>query len=92
MNLDARTNGPVVNESFETSVPGVFACGNVLHVHDLVDFVSEEAKAAGIRAAEYVQREASGEKTSPAQREKVLTIVPQEGINYTVPKYIHRIK
>ena len=89
VNLDARTNGPVVNESFETSVPGVFACGNVLHVHDLVDFVSEEAKAAGIRAAEYVQREASGEKTSPAQPEKVLTIVPQEGINYTVPKYIH---
>ena len=89
VNLDARTNGPVVNESFETSVPGVFACGNVLHVHDLVDFGSEEAKAAGIRAAEYVQREASGEKTSPAQPEKVLTIVPQEGINYTVPKYIH---
>ena len=51
VNLDARTNGPVVNESFETSVPGVFACGNVLHVHDLVDLVSEEAKAAGIRAA-----------------------------------------
>ncbi|MEE1227530.1 MAG: NAD(P)/FAD-dependent oxidoreductase, partial [Lachnospiraceae bacterium] len=50
-----RTNGPIVNESLETSVPGVFACGNVLHVHDLVDFVSEEATNAGKFAAEYVK-------------------------------------
>lgn len=90
--LDARTNGPVVNESFETSVPGVFACGNVLHVHDLVDFVSEEAKAAGERAAEYVQREESEEKASSDLSEEILTIVPQDGINYTVPKYIHQDK
>ena len=50
------TSGPIVNESLETNVDGVFACGNVLHVHDLVDFVSEEAKAAGRNAAEYVKR------------------------------------
>ena len=48
------TSGPVVNESLETSIPGVFACGNVLHVHDLVDFVSQEAASAGRHAAEYV--------------------------------------
>ena len=48
------TNGPSVNESLETSVPGVFACGNVLHVHDLVDYVSQEAANAGRYAAEYI--------------------------------------
>ena len=53
--LNPVTSGPVVNESLETNVPGVFACGNVLHVHDLVDYVSEEATAAGRHAAEYVK-------------------------------------
>lgn len=52
--LSRITSGPVVNESLETSVPGIFACGNVLHVHDLVDFVSQEAGKAGEKAAEYV--------------------------------------
>ena len=60
--MSSITNGPSVNESLETSVPGVFACGNVLHVHDLVDFVSEEAANAGRRAAEYA-RETSGESS-----------------------------
>lgn len=54
--LNPVTSGPFVNESLETSVPGVFACGNVLHVHDLVDYVSEEAAAAGRHAASYVQK------------------------------------
>ena len=49
--LSRVTNGPVVNESLETGVPGIFACGNVLHVHDLVDYVSEEAAQAGRAAA-----------------------------------------
>ena len=53
--LSRVTSGPVVNESLETNIEGVFACGNVLHVHDLVDFVSEEAAAAGRNAARYVQ-------------------------------------
>lgn len=52
--LNPVTNGPLVNESLETNLPGVFACGNVLHVHDLVDYVSQEAAAAGKYAAEYV--------------------------------------
>lgn len=54
--MDTKTNGPVVNDRLECSIPGVFACGNVLHVHELVDHVSAEAKEAGRYAAEYVQR------------------------------------
>ncbi len=52
--LSRITNGPIVNESLETNIEGVFACGNVLHVHDLVDFVSQEAAKAGEKAAKYV--------------------------------------
>ena len=51
------TSGAVVNEELQTSVPGIFSCGNVLHVHDLVDFVSEEARKAGVNAYRYVQGE-----------------------------------
>ena len=52
--MDTKTNGPIVNERLECSIPGVFACGNVLHVHELVDHVSAEADNAGRYAAEYV--------------------------------------
>lgn len=57
--MDHVTAGPFVNESLETSIPGVFACGNVLHVHDLVDYVSEEAQRAGANAARYLRGELS---------------------------------
>ncbi len=71
------TGGPVVDESLETSVPGVFACGNVLHVHDLVDFVSQEAEQAGRRAARFLQR---GE-----ERGRAIRLVAGKGVRYTVP-------
>lgn len=80
--LSRVTNGPEVNESLMTNIPGVFACGNVLHVHDLVDYVSEEAAAAGRAAAQYV----SGDE---AQEEgKVITLKPTGGVRYTVPSTI----
>ena len=77
--LSAVTKGPVVNESLETNISGVFACGNVLHVHDLVDYVSEEAKRAGETAARYV----SGGITEQSGREVVLRA--ESGVRYTVP-------
>jgi hypothetical protein len=69
--LSLVTSGPVVNESLETNVEGVFACGNVLHVHDLVDFVSEEAALAGKNAAAYVRRlEAAEGCAGPAAQDE----------------------
>ena len=53
--MDEKTGGPVVNDRLETTVPGMFACGNVLHVHDLVDHVSQEAEKAGEWAAQYLR-------------------------------------
>ena len=71
------TNGPLVNEQLETSIPGVFACGNVLHVHDLVDYVSQEAAVAGRAAAETVR---AGE----SERHEI-PITVSGGVRYTVP-------
>lgn len=82
--LHPVTGGPVVNESLETSIPGVFACGNVLHVHDLVDFVSEEAGTAGRNAAEYVKQ---GEECRQGGKE--IKMNPVEGVRYTVPGTIN---
>lgn len=94
--LDSVTNGPCVNESLETGVSGIFACGNVLHVHDLVDYVSEEAAAAGKNAAKYVLRNAavsSGAQKSLAATKgisphKDIPLIPTDGVRYTVPKTI----
>ncbi len=72
VDLNPATSGPRVNESLETSIKGVFACGNVLHVHDLVDFVSEEAAAAGRHAAAYVKstdRNSGGEASGVSRFE-----------------------
>lgn len=82
--LSRVTSGAVVNESLETSVEGVFACGNVLHVHDLVDYVSEEAKWAGIHAAEYIHNW----KEEAIKETWELEVEPQNGIRYTVPQTI----
>ena len=79
------TSGPLVNESLETNIEGVFACGNVLHVHDLVDFVSQEAEAAGKHAAEYVLE---GEKAVGRE----ISIIATDGVRYTVPKTINPMR
>lgn len=76
--LDLRTNGIIVSESMETNREGIFACGNVVHVHDLVDFVTEEAKNAGKNAAKYIK----GKK----RLNHFTEIKNGENISYTVPQ------
>lgn len=83
--MDSVTRGPMVDNHFETSVEGIFACGNVLHVHDLVDFVSEEAGMAGRHAAAYVQR-AEGTKEHAARE---VRLEPSGGVRYTVPQILY---
>ncbi len=76
--IDRRTSGPIVNEMMETSIPGIFACGNVVHVHDLVDFVSAEARKAGKAAAKYIKDE--------VKDGKYVELKNGFGITYTVPQ------
>lgn len=79
--LDPRTNGPLVDESMQTSLPGVFACGNVVHVHDLVDFVTMESGRAGKAAARFLAG-------APAE-ETALPLENGENVTYTVPQSVH---
>lgn len=79
VSLSPVTGGPAVNEQLETDKPGVFACGNVLHVHDLVDYVSEEAQTAGKNAAAYL----TGSLVN--NREGEVPILPGGAVRYTVP-------
>lgn len=80
--LSPATSGAVVDESFETSVPGIFACGNVLHVHDLVDHVSNESFLAGAAAARYIR---NGRQDTPLVR-----VLDGDGVRGTVPQLIRK--
>ena len=96
VSLDRITSGPVVDQNRQTSVEGIFACGNVLHVHDLVDYVSEEAEIAGRSAAEYIAAAAdcnTDNTTCTVQPESVHIPVTTDGkIRYTVPQIITQKK
>ena len=81
--INGATNGPSVDDRLETSVSGIFACGNVLHVHDLVDFVSEEAGRAGRNAASFIK--ANGRKTNEPH---VIEVTAGNGVRYTVPSTV----
>ncbi len=81
--MNPITSGPRVDDSLETNIPGVFACGNVLHVHDLVDYVSEEAALAGANAAKYVKNGGKEEKGS-----HIVEVKATDGARYTVPSTI----
>lgn len=77
--LDDRTGGPIVNEGRETNIDGIFACGNVLHVHDLVDWVTEESQIAGDWAAKYISGDykRSEQKIEVKAGENVAYVIPQ---------------
>ncbi|QGU94024.1 FAD-binding protein [Clostridium bovifaecis] len=79
--LSPITGGPIVNESLQTNIEGVFACGNVLHVHDLVDFVTEESINAGKNAAKYINGQTFNETG--------IEIAAINGARYTVPKFVN---
>lgn len=80
--LSRKTRGAIVDEGCETEADGIFACGNVLHVHDLVDYVSEEGRRAGLSAAGYLKGK---------RKEKVfLGISPGEGVSYVLPQRVHK--
>ncbi len=80
VNLDNRTNGPIVNSSMSTNIDGVFACGNVVHVHDIVDFVTKESRIAGKNAALYA--------LNKLQDNPTVSTIANEGISYIVPQNI----
>jgi len=82
--LDPRTRGAIVDDNYMTSVEGIFACGNALHVHDLVDYVSQEGKKAGKAAADYVLG-------NVISSEKIANVV-SNGVSYMVPQSFHKGK
>lgn len=86
--IDNVTQGAYVDDSCMTNIPGIFACGNVLHVHDLVDFVSIEAERAGRNAAYYVARHICGE----SEESKEIAVKAGEGVRYVVPQRIRQGK
>ncbi|WP_105616594.1 NAD(P)/FAD-dependent oxidoreductase [Vallitalea okinawensis] len=79
--IDPVTKGPKVNEAMETAITGIFACGNVVHVHDLVDFVTEESRRAGKNAAKFVKNQLSNEGD-------IISTKAEDGIAYIVPQVI----
>ena len=84
--MNPVTSGPRVNDRLETDVEGVFACGNVLHVHDLVDFVSEEAALAGESAAAFVKAQEEAGKAAAEPEGHAVCLQAENGVRYTVPQ------
>lgn len=77
-----KTNGPEIKSNMETNIEGIFACGNVLHVHDIVDFVTRESRLAGLNAAKYIK--------NLKEEVELIKTIPGENISYILPNYINR--
>ena len=81
VHIDEATGGPIVNERMETAIPGIFACGNAVHVHDIVDYVTESAETAGRSAARYIEH-------GIEKRENPIKTEFGRNIRYVVPQLI----
>jgi len=79
--LDKFTGGPIVNQNMQTKVEGIFACGNIVQVHDLVDYVTEEGERAGKAAAAYVQKQEQAGS-------RIIKVIPGSNVRYVVPQII----
>ena len=79
--FDPKTRGAKVDNNLMTNIDGIFACGNVLHVHDLVDFVSDESSKCGYSASEYIK--------GNLLKSRMIEVLPTNGLSYTVPKYVN---
>ena len=97
ISLDPVTSGPIVDETMAVSVEGVFACGNVVHVHDLVDYVTRESETAGYNAAQYIisrgqyiNESNSNKKTIEQKEVEVFRTVPEKGVRYIVPQRVNK--
>ena len=77
----SSTKGAFVNENMETEIDGIFSCGNCLHVHDVVDFVTDEGRSAGLGAAKYINGVKHGKER--------IEVKPSDGVSYVVPQHIH---
>ena len=88
--IDNRTNGPIVNQDFETTISGIFACGNCLQVYDNVDLLSMDAKKAGKSAAKFIFSHKNRKKIQLKKKQTILHIIPRNGISYVIPQRISK--
>lgn len=91
MTIDSTTGGPMVDDTYQTSIPGIFVCGNALHVHDLADFVTVESELAGKNAAIYIQRSLAAAKMPVTGLiPSLVKVMGGRSIRGIVPQYLHR--
>jgi pyruvate/2-oxoglutarate dehydrogenase complex dihydrolipoamide dehydrogenase (E3) component len=87
--IDYRTGGPIINQDFETTISGVFACGNCLQVYDNVDLLSMDAKRAGKNAFKYIYSQKNGDFQKKT-KQSTIHIIPGDGIKYVIPQRISK--
>jgi NADPH-dependent 2,4-dienoyl-CoA reductase/sulfur reductase-like enzyme len=88
--IDYRTGGPIVNQDFETSISGIFACGNCLQVYDNVDLLSMDAKRVGKNASNYICYKKNRKHIQKKTKQPLIQIIPGNGIKYVIPQFISK--